>query len=106
VLRALGIREQSQPKLRSYANGARAMAALAANGARGALGCTQVTEILYTPGVTLVGALPPPFELATVYSVAVSHKAADPRAAHALAARLTASDTEPLRRTGGFVPRA
>ena len=106
VLRALGIHEPSQPKLRSYPNGARAMAALAANGARGALGCTQVTEILYTPGVTLVGPLPPPFELTTVYSVAVARTAADPRAAHALAARLTASDTEAVRRTGGFLPCA
>ena len=35
------------------------------------LGCTQISEILYTPGVTLVGPLPTEFDLATVYSVAV-----------------------------------
>jgi molybdate transport system substrate-binding protein len=102
VLRALGIHEPSQPKLHAHANGARAMAALAADGPRGAIGCTQVTEILDTPGVTLVGVLPPPFELTTVYSVAVSRNAADPRAAHALATRLTAPNTEALRRDAGF----
>jgi molybdate transport system substrate-binding protein len=104
VLRALGIDASLQPKLRAYANGARAMSALAASGARGAIGCTQVTEILGTPGVTLVGALPPPFELTTVYCVAVSRDAVDPRAAHALAARLTAPDSEASRRDAGFRP--
>ena len=102
VLRKLGIHEPSQQKLRAYANGARAMAELAANGPRGAIGCTQVTEILYTPGVTLVGELPPPFELTTVYCVAVARNAADPRAARAFAARLTAPDTEAARRDAGF----
>ena len=102
VLRKLGIHEPSQQKLRAYANGARAMSALAANGPRGAIGCTQVTEILYTPGVTLVGELPPPFELATVYSVAVARNATTPRVAHAWAERLTAPDTEGARRDAGF----
>jgi molybdate transport system substrate-binding protein len=102
VLRTLGIHEASQAKLHAYANGARAMAALAANGPRGAIGCTQLTEILYTRGVTLVGELPPPFELTTVYSVAVSQDTADPRAAHAFAKRLAAPDAETQRRDAGF----
>ena len=37
----------------------------------GALGCTQVTEILYTPGLTLAGPLPEPFGLATAYAAGV-----------------------------------
>ena len=38
----------------------RFVAAMAAAGPEGerAIGCTQVTEILYTPGVTLIGLLP------------------------------------------------
>jgi hypothetical protein len=54
-----------------------------------------VTEILYTPGVELVAPLPPRFELATVYTVAVSA-----RAAHADHGRAAATPREG-RRTGG-----
>ena len=36
------------------------------------IGCTQVTEIKYTEGVELVAPLPARFELATVYTAAVS----------------------------------
>ena len=42
----------------------------AAKGAR-PIGCTQVTEILNTPGVTLVGPLPEGCALATIYTGAV-----------------------------------
>jgi len=101
VLRSLGIDEASVQKLRIYPNGARAMAALAENGARGALGCTQVTEILYTPGVVLVAPLPPPFELATTYTVAVSANASSP--ARAFAALLASRETQAIRRAGGFL---
>jgi molybdate transport system substrate-binding protein len=101
VLHSLGIYETSAQKLRAYPNGARAMAALAGNGPQGALGCTQVTEILYTPGVVLVAPLPAPFELTTIYAVAVSPNAA--LSARAFAERLASRETAPLRRAGGFV---
>ena len=42
------------------------MAAMAKAGDPNAVGCTQVTEIIITPGVTLTGLLPPPHELSTV----------------------------------------
>ena len=76
----MGIHATAAARIRDYANGAQAMAALAAsrNHRERAIGCTQVTEILYTPGVTLVGVLPPPFELTTLYSVAVSSQSGDP----------------------------
>lgn len=93
VLRALAIEEISRPKLCAYPNGATAMAALAREGSRGALGCTQVTEILYTPGVTLVGPLPAPFELSTRYALAIAARSRVPEAARAFAARLTSSPT-------------
>ncbi len=81
VLRRLGLENDVASRCASFENGAAAMAALARAG-RGEVGCTQVTEILYTPGVVLVGALPPGFDLATVYSVAVGSaraRAAIPR---------------------------
>jgi molybdate transport system substrate-binding protein len=89
VLHELGIEAASAPKLRAYANGATAMAALAREGPKGALGCTQVTEILYTPGVMLVAPLPPPFELSTRYALAVGSSARAPEVARTFAARLT-----------------
>ncbi|MFI4887285.1 MAG: molybdate ABC transporter substrate-binding protein [Burkholderiales bacterium] len=103
VLRALGIYEASLPKLHAHPNGARAMVALAESGARGAIGCTQISEILYTPGVTLVAPLPAPFELTTIYAVAVSSDAASPAGARAVAARRTGSETQALRRAAGFL---
>jgi molybdate transport system substrate-binding protein len=106
VLRTLGLYDASLSKLRAYPNGARAMAALAANGPQGALGCTQITEILYTPGVVLVAPLPRPFELATIYAAAVSANARSPAQAYAFVERLTGPTSEALRRAGGFLERS
>ena len=61
VVDRLGIRSDVQARLRTFPNGASAMRALADAGGR-AIGCTQATEILATPGVRLVGPLPPGFE--------------------------------------------
>jgi len=104
VLAALGISGPAlDKKAEIHANGTAAMRALAHAGGR-ALGCTQATEILSTPGVTLIGPLPAPFELATVYSIAVSASAAAPEPARALAALLTAPEGESLRARLGFEP--
>ena len=104
VLRELGIAEQVAPRLRPHPNGATAMRELAAASSPHPIGCTQVTEILYTPGVTLVAPLPPQFELATLYTAAVSARASDAALAARFVALLTAADAEPLRRAGGFEP--
>jgi molybdate transport system substrate-binding protein len=105
MLHAMGIEERVAPRIRSYANGAQAMAAMAAatSDGAGAIGCTQITEILYTPGVTLVGPLPHPFALSTVYSVAVSAHSGDPPAARKFAARLAGDATRALRDSSGFL---
>lgn len=102
VLVRLGLRETLAPRLAIFDNGAAAMAALAARGPRGAIGCTQTTEILYTPGLALVGALPPPFELSTVYSAGVSTTASDPALAATFVALLCGPESAALRRAGGF----
>jgi len=103
VLRTLGLDDASFPRLRTYPNGAKAMAALAARGAQGAIGCTQITEILYTPGVVLVAPLPAPFELATIYAIAVAANARRGSDARTFATRLTGVETHALRRAGGFL---
>jgi len=105
VLRSLGIDESTQPRLHAYPNGAKAMAALAAERPAGAIGCTQITEILYTHGVVLVAPLPPPFELTTIYAVAVSTRVDSSADARAFAERLTGTQSHTLRRAGGFLDR-
>lgn len=101
VLRALGL-DRDPARLKTYPNGATAMAALAREGEPEAVGCTQVTEILITPGVKLVGLLPPPHELTTVYTAAVATGAQEPQLAAALVAALTAPAAAEARRLSGF----
>lgn len=102
VLKKLGIFDELETRLRPYPNGAIAMAHLARSCDAGVIGCTQVTEILYTQGVSLVGLLPRNFGLATVYSAAVSRNAAHPELARKFIALLTGSQTKQLRTDGGF----
>ena len=103
VLRALGIHDQVRERLRPFPNGALAMRGMADAGEPDLIGCTQVTEINYTYGVTLVGVLPSRFELATTYSVAVTSGAGEPALAHEFALMLTGKDSMALRSEGGFV---
>ena len=106
VLERLGLAAALAPRLCEHTNGATAMRALAESGTRGALGCTQVTEILYTPGLALAGALPEPFGLSTVYAAGVGRDAAEPALAAAFIALLAGNDAAPTRRAGGFEPAA
>ncbi len=102
VLTDLGLVPTLGQRLRTYPNGATAMRALADDALPGAIGSTQVTEILYTSGVDLIGLLPAPYELSTVYTAAVCTQARQPEAAQALIDLLTAPDQAALRRQGGF----
>ena len=105
VLKKLGIHERVAGRLKPYANGATAMAAMSRAepiGRSGAVGCTQVTEILYTPGVMLVATLPDEVGLTTVYAAAVSSGAGDAALARRFASLLTGEGTRALRREGGF----
>lgn len=102
VLRELGIDTTLAGRLRPCANGAAAMQALSQAKDPGAIGCTQVSEIVFAPGVQLAGNLPKAFELATVYSAAVCTRAAHPQAGAALIELLTSQEAAGLRSAGGF----
>jgi molybdate transport system substrate-binding protein len=102
VMDELGVHEALRPRLLSFPNGATAMGEMARAGRPGAIGCTQVTEILYTEGVDLVAVLPPRFELATVYSVALASAAREPALAQHLLTLLSAPGQRALREAGGF----
>ncbi len=102
VMRRLGIHDELKSRFRTHPNGATAMREMAALDAPAQIGCTQVTEINDTEGVDLVGPLPQRFELATVYSGAVSASAASPELAQMFLAMLCGSDALALREAGGF----
>ena len=101
VLAQLGIADDLAARSRTFPNGATAMRELAAS-APGAIGCTQITEILYTPGIALVGPLPDAFELATVYTAALAARAAEPMLAQRFIDLLAGPATRAMRAEGGF----
>jgi len=102
VIASLGLSEALAPRLKPYPNGAAAMHAMAQAGDPDAIGCTQVTEILYTKGVELVGALPKEFELSTIYAAAVCARAEHAQEAASFVGALTGDASLDLRRRGGF----
>jgi molybdate transport system substrate-binding protein len=102
VLSSLGISDEVADRLRIFPNGATAMRELAAATDERVVGITQVTEINYTPGVALVGALPAEFELATVYSAAISAGARHAAAANEFIALLAGAASSEMRRKAGF----
>jgi molybdate transport system substrate-binding protein len=103
VLDRLGIADQVAQRLKIFPNGATAMRQLAASDALTAIGCTQSTEILNTPGVVLCGALPPGYELETMYCAAVTLQSSRAADAARLIALLTAPEHAALRARAGFL---
>jgi len=103
VLDQLGIADAVAPRLKIFPNGATAMRQLAASDARRPIGCTQSTEIISTPGVVLSGSLPPGCELATVYTAAVTTRAANVRYAQDLIGLLIGADQREQRERAGFL---
>ena len=103
VMRELGVFDDLQARFRTYPSGAISMREMAARDAPRVIGCTQVTEIKYTEGVDLVGDLPAQFELATVYSAAVSTGAVQPELAAQFASLLAGAESLALRQAGGFI---
>lgn len=103
VIERLGISEHLAPRLKPFPNGATAMRELAASKGARPIGCTQVTEILNTPGVQLVAPLPPGFELETVYTAAITSRATLPEEARVLTQLLACPSARASRERVGFV---
>ena len=106
VLDGLGLADTLRTRLRPAPNGAAAMRALAAASEPRAIGCTQVTEILNTPGIAFAGPLPKPFELVSLYTAAVCTRAQLPGQAARLAALLAGDAARHKREQAGFGPLA
>ncbi|MDB5611184.1 MAG: Molybdate transport system substrate-binding protein [Bradyrhizobium sp.] len=103
VLQQLGIADEVAARLKIFPNGATAMRHLAASDAVRPVGCTQSTEIINTPGVTLSGSLPPGCELSTMYTAAVTTRAAHALQAQALIDLLIGADQREARERAGFL---
>ncbi|WP_376987787.1 molybdate ABC transporter substrate-binding protein [Bosea sp. R86505] len=103
VIDKLGIGATVAERLRTYPNGASAMAALANAPEAHPIGCTQVTEIKAVAGVALVAELPPGLSLATRYTAGVVARATHPAQARELVKLLTGDATADQRRRAGFV---
>lgn len=103
VLAQLGIAGEVAARLQIYPNGATAMRHLAASDTKRPIGCTQSTEIISTSGVVLSGSLPPGCELSTMYTAAVTTRAASAKQAQGLIDLLTAADQRDLRERAGFL---
>jgi molybdate transport system substrate-binding protein len=103
VLEKLGITHAVASRLRMYPNGQTAMRAMAASKDVRPIGCTQVTEIVSTPGVALIKSLPEGYGLATMYTAGVVAASKNPAAARQLIALLASGGNAAVRRTCGFV---
>jgi molybdate transport system substrate-binding protein len=104
VLAQLCIADEVATRLQIFPNGATAMRNLAASIVTKPIGCTQSTEIISTAGVMLSGALPQGCELSTVYTAAVTTRAADPHGAQDLIGLLIGIEQRDLRERAGFLP--
>jgi molybdate transport system substrate-binding protein len=103
VLQQLGIADEVAARLKIYPDGATAMRELAASSAKRPIGCTQATEIISTKGVELSGALPSGCQLATIYTAAITTRAANAREAKVLIELIASADTSEARRRAGFL---
>lgn len=102
VLRRLGIFDETAARHRIFPNGATAMKALAEVTEGTPIGCTQATEIVSTPGVTLVAKLPGDFGLSTTYTAGLLANATHVSAARWLIDALAAPENAGTRKACGF----
>lgn len=102
VLTALGLAESHRERFATFPNGATAMRAMADSGDTLAVGVTQCSEILYTEGVQLMGALSGEFELTTIYSAAVTARAINRGTANRLMSALASASHQMTRSAAGF----
>ncbi|HYG41512.1 MAG TPA: substrate-binding domain-containing protein [Bordetella sp.] len=101
VFQQLGVLDGIAAKIQEFPNGATAMKAMAAAPGH-PVGCTQITEILYSPGVQAVGLLPKGCELDTIYTAAVTAGAHQAPLAHELIQVLTDSSLGAYKNAHGF----
>ncbi len=102
LFKRMGIAEQVKPKITQTPPGA-AVGPLVARG-EVEIGFQQLSELLPTEGIDIVGALPAGIQLVTVFSAGVHVGAKEPEAAKALIRFLTSPGAAPIIRRKGMDP--
>lgn len=100
VLEKLGIAKKLQPKIRLRAGGPEGLAEVARGDIE--IGIAQISEILATRGVVLVGPLPDAIQNELAFSVALHARAAGNGAAEALIGHLVSASAKERFRSAGF----
>lgn len=102
VLERLGIAEQIKAKAVVTEFGQRVGVQIANGTAE--IGIQQITELLATPGIDLVGPLPAALQADIVYAIAPTVAVREPAAADALVEFLTSAEILPIVRKMGLEP--
>lgn len=102
VFERLQVFDRIKERIQEFPNGATAMKAMASKAAPHSLGCTQLTEIMATPGVTVVAALPKSCALDTVYTVAIPSASGQVDLAGVLIDGLCDASLDNFKRDNGF----
>jgi len=102
VLDRLGIADQIKAKAVVTEFGQRVGVQIANGTAE--IGIQQITELLATPGIDVVGPLPPPLQADIVYAIAPTVAAREPAAADALVKFLKSDAVVPIVRKMGLEP--
>jgi len=102
VLERLGIAEQIKAKAVVTEFGQRVGVQIANGTAE--IGIQQITELLATPGIELVGPLPPALQADIVYAIAPTVATREPVAADALVKFLTSGAVVPIVKKMGLEP--
>ncbi len=69
-----------------------------------ALGFQQLSELMHLPGIDVIGALPDPIQIDTVFSAGVVATSAQPDAVHKLLAFMASPSVAALKRENGMEP--
>ncbi len=68
------------------------------------LGFQQLCELMHTPGIEVIGPLPPEIQVVTVFSAALCTASTNGAAAGAMLAFLASSEADPVLRHHGMQP--
>lgn len=77
--------------------------ALVANG-QVALGFQQLSELMHLPGIDVIGPLPQPAQITTIFSIGLGTSCARPEAVRALQAFLASPEVADIKRDHGMAP--
>jgi molybdate transport system substrate-binding protein len=97
-----GIAEQVRPRTVQAPAGV-PVGSLVAKG-EVALGFQQLSELMHLDGIDVVGALPPPIQITTIFSGAVCTASAQPQAVRELLAFMASQDATEAKRRQGMDP--